>query len=336
MSERWVKFATVGTMYHPTARLLTVLELLQARGQLSGAELAQRLEVDGRSVRRYVGMLQDMGIPIEGTRGPHGGYRLRPGYKLPPLLFSDDEAIALTLGLLGLRRSGIRLGAEAVEGALAKIERVLPEASRARVQALQDRLALDGAGHDDVADSALLVCLSEAAARGQSMRLRYRSVRDEETERVVDPYGVVAAARAWYMVGHCHLRHATRIFRLDRMQSAVPDTAWFDPPSGFDCLDYVLRRVASWGSAHQVEVVLGLSLEEARRKAPRVDTALEIAAEGVILHARATDLDGLARFLLGLCCALTVRRPPELAEALRRAARQIMDRAEHAEIVGAE
>ncbi len=87
-------------MYHPTTRVLTVLELLQSRQQLSGAELASRLEVDRRTVRRYVTMLQDLGIPVEGERGRHGGYRLRPGFKLPPLMFTEDEALALTLGLL--------------------------------------------------------------------------------------------------------------------------------------------------------------------------------------------------------------------------------------------
>src|SRR5579875_2417686 len=124
-------------MYHPTTRLLALLELLQSRGQMSGTEIAERLQVDGRSVRRYILMLQDLGIPIEGTRGPYGGYRLLPGYKLPPLLFSEDEAIALTLGLLLLQRSGLALTAAAVEGTLAKVERTLPTATRERVQALQ-------------------------------------------------------------------------------------------------------------------------------------------------------------------------------------------------------
>ena len=97
-------------MYHPTIRVLTVLELLQARGRLTGPELAERLEVDLRTVRRYVTMLQDLGIPVEAERGRHGGYRLRPGFRLPPLLFTDDEALAIMLGLLAARR----LGAETV------------------------------------------------------------------------------------------------------------------------------------------------------------------------------------------------------------------------------
>src|SRR5688572_19864892 len=128
-------------MYQPTSRLLTVLELLQARPQMSGAELARRLEVDGRTVRRYVMTLQDMGIPIEAGHGRHGGYRLRPGYKLPPLMFTEQEALAVTLGLLAARQLGLSVAAApATEGALAKIERVLPVAVAARMRALEESI----------------------------------------------------------------------------------------------------------------------------------------------------------------------------------------------------
>src|SRR6266566_4808550 len=113
-------------MYQPTTRLRTVLELLQARPSLSGAELARRLEVDGRTVRRYVMMLQDVGIPVEATHGRNGGYRLRPGFKLPPLLFTEEEATAIMLGLLASSWLEIGQSSLAIEGALAKVSRVLP------------------------------------------------------------------------------------------------------------------------------------------------------------------------------------------------------------------
>src|SRR5437764_9842270 len=111
-------------MYFPTTRVLTVLELLQSHHQLSGPELAARLEVDVRTVRRYITMLQDLGIPVEAGRGRYGSYRLRPGFKLPPMMFTDDEALALTLGLLAVRQMGLASAAPAVEGGLAKIARV--------------------------------------------------------------------------------------------------------------------------------------------------------------------------------------------------------------------
>src|SRR5262245_32153029 len=106
-------------MYHPTTRVLTILELLQAHGSMSGAELGARLEVDRRTVRRYITMLQDLGIPIEATRGPEGGYRLRPGFKLPPLMLTNDEALAITLSLMAARRQSIPADPHTIEGALA-------------------------------------------------------------------------------------------------------------------------------------------------------------------------------------------------------------------------
>src|SRR3954449_5004678 len=151
------------TMYQPTTRLLTVLELLQARGSLSGAELASRLEVDRRSIRRYVTMLQDLGIPIEGRRGPAGGYRLRPGYKLPPLMFSDQEAVALTLALIAVPRLGIAVDPAAAAGALAKLERVLPLSARERVQAVQSTIAIAAGSPENVVESELVALLSQAA-----------------------------------------------------------------------------------------------------------------------------------------------------------------------------
>src|SRR5436190_11570694 len=112
-------------MYFPTTRVLTVLELLQSRAKISGPELAERLEVNTRTVRRYITMLQDLGIPVEAERGRHGSYRLRPGFKLPPLMFTEDEALSLTLGLLVARRLGLTsavAAVPAVESAIAKIE----------------------------------------------------------------------------------------------------------------------------------------------------------------------------------------------------------------------
>jgi predicted DNA-binding transcriptional regulator YafY len=197
------------------------------------------------------------------------------------------------------------------------------------VQALQAHLALD-APAESSADGALVVLLSEAAARGQSVSLRYRSERGEETERVVDPYGVVAAMRSWYLVGYCQLRQGLRLFRLDRIQHAAPGEERFAPPADFDTLGYVLPRIAAWGGSGAVEVLLGLSMAQARRKVPPGTSILEPDRDGVTLRTQARDLDGLARFLLGLGCPLTVREPPALKDALRRVAREITHIAESA------
>src|SRR5512134_1990405 len=127
-------------MYSPTTRLLSVLELLQSRKQMSGSEIAQRLEVDPRTVRRYIVMLQDMGIPVEAERGPYGSYQLRRGHRIPPLMFTESEAIALTLGLLAIREFRFPVEVAAVESALAKTERVLPEKLLQQARALQETI----------------------------------------------------------------------------------------------------------------------------------------------------------------------------------------------------
>ncbi len=195
-------------MYHPTTRVLTVLELLQAHRQMSGPRLAERLEVDVRSVRRYITMLQDLGIPIEAERGRYGNYRLMRGFKLPPLMLTEDEALALTLGLLAAKRLGLTMAAPAVEGALAKIDRVLPEALRDRVQAVQETLVLDSISterYHSSPESTVVLTLSIATQQEKRIWMRYQSGQAEETERAVDSYGLIFHAGLWYTVGYCHL-----------------------------------------------------------------------------------------------------------------------------------
>ncbi len=192
-------------MYSPTTRLLTTLEMLQARGAVSGSDLAARLEVDRRSVRRYIVMLQDLGIPVEATRGPGGGYRLRPGYRLPPLLFTNGEAVALVLGLRALPGLGLRAPEEAVSGALAKLERVLPDESRSRVRALLGQASL-GRPVSMLVESRLVELIARGWAERCTMQIRYRGASGEETERAFDPYGVTNRGLAWYTAGYCHLR----------------------------------------------------------------------------------------------------------------------------------
>ena len=164
-------------MYHPTTRLLTILELLQSHASLTGAELARRLEVEPRSVRRYIQMLQDMGMPVEATLGPGGGYRLRPGFKLPPLMFSEDEATAIVLGLLGTSWLELGLSALAVEGALAKVTRVLPLRARERLNAVASHLILSPHSQEARPDATLLIDLGDAIRQQRRIALDYRRSR---------------------------------------------------------------------------------------------------------------------------------------------------------------
>ncbi len=314
-------------MYHPTTRLLTVLEILQSRQRIGGHELAERLEVDVRTVRRYVTMLQELGIPVESVRGRYGTYRLRPGFKLPPMMFTEDEALAVVLGLLIARRSGLSDAAPAVEGALAKIERVLPIAVRERVQAVQDILTFAASTPEVAADSAFVIALSAAAQRCQRVWLRYRAWHGETTEREFDPYGLVHRSGRWYTVGFCHLRQDVRVFRLDRMIEIAPVEASFTPPADFDCLAHVERAIAQTPGTWPVEVLLRTTLADARHQVPPALATLDETDEGVVMRCFVMELDWMARVLARFACPFVIHHPPELRDELRKVAQQLTEMA---------
>lgn len=317
-------------MYHPATRLLTILELLQSRGHMGGAELAARLEVELRTVRRYIAMLQDMGIPVETTRGPGGGYRLRPGFKLPPLMFTDDEALAITLSLIATRRQGIPADPHALEGALAKIERVLPEGLRSRVQTLQSSVRFVVGHVPDQPPSKVILLLSNAVERQCRVQLRYRS-GGEETERGVDPYGIVSHWGLWYVVGWCHLRQGVRLFRLDRIVDAEVEKTRFTRPPDFNSLEYVLESLAKAPQGWAVEVLLETSLEQAQQFVPPGVAILEESTAGVIFRGYVERLDWFARVLLKFECSFVIRKPVELREALNNIGQEAKNLAERRE-----
>jgi predicted DNA-binding transcriptional regulator YafY len=321
-------------MYHPTTRVLTVLELLQSHRQMSGPKLAERLEVDVRSVRRYILMLQELGIPIEGERGRYGNYRLRRGFKMPPLMFTEEEALGLTLGLLAAKRVGMAMTTPAVEGALAKIDRVLPEAVRERVQTLQETLVLSIPSSEltsQAPGSSVVLTLSTATQQEKRIWMRYRASQASETERAVDPYGLIFQAGLWYTVGYCHLRQDLRTFRLDRVLQVEPREESFTRPPGFDALNYLRRSIASMPDTWQVEVLLEMSPEEAERQISPTTAMLEQVPGGVLLKTYTQTLAWMAHFLVSLRCPLVVRKPPELREALRAVAEEIVQLADRGE-----
>lgn len=318
-------------MYHPTTRVLTVLELLQARGRMTGAELARRLEVNIRTARHYIEMLQDLGIPVEAERGRYGAYRLRPGYKLPPLFFTEEEAFALTLGLLVSRHLDLTATAPAVEGTLAKIERVLPEQVRTRLQSMEQTLVLDAGIPHGAPTSSVVMTLSAAVKSGRRVRIRYQSVQSTETERAFDPYGVVYRRGYWYTIGYCHLRQGQRLFRLDRIKELTLLNETFTRPPDFDTLEEVERSLASVPSDWQVEVRLETTLAEAQQWIAPGRVQLEEVDNGVIWRCQTEDLALMARILSGLGVPFTVRHPPELRTVLRQHALAIAGYAERSE-----
>lgn len=300
-------------MASPTSRLLELLELLQAKPLVTGRDLGDRLGVDRRTVRRDVATLQRLGIPVEGERGVGGGYRLRPGYRLPPLMLTEDEATAVVLGLTAARR--LALGdVDGTDGALAKIHRVLPDALRRRVEALEATLAFTGqtiSGEPPAGETVLL--LAEAIRRGRRARVTYRSFAGERTRRQLSPYGLVVHAGRWYLAAHDHGRSALRTFRVDRIRGAAVEEAHaVSPPDGFDALEHVSRSLAQVPWPWELEVLLDLPVEDARRRIPGTLAELTEEDGGTALRMRVSSLDWAASLLAGLGCRFTVRTPDEL------------------------
>lgn len=308
-------------MYFPATRVLTILEMLQSRQRLSGPELAARLEVNTRTVRRYITMLQDLGFPVEAERGRHGFYRLRPGFKLPPLMFTEEEALALTLGLLAAHRLGLPVSAPAVEGALAKIERVLPQSSRELVRAVQETLSLTFPPASTTPKSETLLTLCLAARQERRVYLKYQNWQGEESERAVDIYGLVYRAGYWYSAGYCHLRQGLRVFRLDRIDNVEMREETFTRPLNFDCVDYVMRSLATTPITWPVEILLETTLAEAQQVITPAVATLEETPQGVLMLCSVGNLNWLAETILTrLDWPFIILQPPELREELHRLA----------------
>jgi predicted DNA-binding transcriptional regulator YafY len=309
-----------------TSRLLELLELLQGRPLVTGRELGDRLGVDRRTVRRDVATLQRLGIPVEGERGVGGGYRLRPGYRLPPLMLTEDEATAVVLGLTAARR--LALGdADGTDGALAKIHRVLPDALRRRVEALEASLAFTGAaiaGEPPAGETVLL--LADAIRRARRVQAQYRSFEGERTQRELSPYGLVVHAGRWYLAAHDHTRSALRTFRVDRIRRAtIVDAEATAAPDGFDALEHVSRSLAEVPWPWEVDVLLELPVEDARRRIPGTLAQLSEEDGGTALRMRVSSLDWAASLLAGLGCPFRVRAPAELRTSVAELSQRLAD-----------
>ncbi len=314
-------------MYSPTTRVLTVLELLQIHGRMSGVELAKRLEVDGRTLRRYITRLDELGIPVTSERGRHGHYSLVAGYKLPPMMFTDDEALAISVGLVASRQLGLAGAAPAVESAQAKLERVLPAPLKTRLRALSESITLDLRASPSAKDNKALMNLSTAAHQRQRVHLHYRSPQGEtyrESERDFDAYGLAWRARRWYAVGWCHLRNDLRSFRLDRIAQVDVLDARFEAPQSFDAMAYLAHGVATLPRAISIVVLLKTDLTTAREDLFEAMGVFQACAEGVMLHSQADDLDWYARQLARLPFAFEVREPEALRGALVACANNLL------------
>lgn len=301
-------------MYDPIMRVLTVLEILQAREHVSGAELAQRLEVNARTVQRYIARLQDLCIPVESTRGVGGAYRLKPGFRLPPMMFTDEEAFALTLGLRALRHLGLSAFAPATEGAAAKLGRVLPDSIRDGANAVDEVVAIEPGPWVISTPAELLIRLCTAIRARHGVAFDYQSHGKVSSHREVEPYGIVHMDGRWYLVGRCRMREALRTFRLDRVSELNALDLTFERPAGFDAKTCLQRSMPFVEAGFSIEVWLDLPIERARSYFAMHRVMMTEEERGTILKCARENLEPFAAMLLMAGCPIEVRQPQELRD----------------------
>lgn len=240
-------------------------------------------------------------------------------------MFTNDEALVLVLGLLAVQRLGLVTAGPAVHGALAKLDRVLPASLRGRLQAAQEMLGLGltpvARGH---ADSETVLTLSSAARDGTRLRIRYRSAQDEQTERLVDPYGVVFQSGYWYVVAWDHMREGLRTFRLDRLLAIEVTRDTFRRPEEFDLVAHMQRTLADLPYRWRAEIRLETTMEQARRRVHPTVGTLEPLDGAVLLRLGDDDLGNTVRFLVETGFEFTVLEPPELRRAVRKEAARLL------------
>ncbi|MEU9370016.1 WYL domain-containing protein [Streptomyces avermitilis] len=253
-----------------TARVLALLEILQEGGIRTVPDLAARLNVDERTVRRYVGHLLDLGVPVDSVRGRYGGYRLAPGYRMPPLMLTDEEALAVLLGLLAGQRAGlVTTSATASESAAAKLRRVLPKALGQRLEALLETADFTARPRSGTAlEARVLLDLAEAARHRRPVAISYTDRTGRSSDRTVLPYGLVAHSGRWYLTGADPAGGEVRTFRLDRIAAMTVRSGSFVVPEGFDPAATVLESLAHTPWTHEVSLRIHDSVQHIRRHLP--------------------------------------------------------------------
>ena len=318
-------------MTRPTARVLALLEILQSGGTRTVADLAARLDVDPRTVRRYVAHLIDLGIPVRSVRGRFGGYRLAPGYRMPPLMLTDDEAVAVMIGLVAGRRAGlVTTSAAAAESATAKLSRVLPEALAGRITALLGAAEFTGGARPAaVPRTDVLLTIAQAARDRHPVAISYTSTGNRRSERTVHPYGIVAHSGRWYVLGVDSATGNTRTFRLDRISALQLVDGTFDVPAGFNATEEVLSGLARVPYRYEIAVRVEGSVDDVRRRLPPVIATVDAIGEvgddegGVRVRINAERLDWVPAVLAGLGVPFVIERPDALRDLVRDLARQL-------------
>jgi predicted DNA-binding transcriptional regulator YafY len=312
-------------MSETSSRLLELLSLLQARRDWPGSELAERLEVSGRTVRRDMERLRRLGYPVESLSGPAGGYRLRAGTAMPPLLLDDEEAIAIAVGLRTAAHASVIGIEEPAVRALLKLEQVLPAHLRRRVGALgRATSTLPVAG--PTVDPQHLTAIAAACRDSECMRFAYRSRDGADSRREVEPHAVVNHGRRWYLVAWDRGRDDWRTFRIDRLTRPASTAVRFTPRTlpAKDPAAFVARSIAGAPNRFEARVTLHVPAEEIRARIPAYWGTVEpIDAHACEYRTGDDDLAWLALRITMLGVDFDAHEPPELLEQLQALASRL-------------
>ena len=309
-------------MLETSARLLELLSLLQSRSEWPGAELAERLGVGPRTIRRDVERLRALGYPVNATRGVAGGYRLGAGASLPPLLLDDEEAVAVAAGLRAATSVGIAGIEEISLRALSKLEQVLPGRLRRRVNAL-GVATVPYPGTGPTVDSESLAVIAGACRDHQRLRFAYQGHDRPAGRRLVEPHRLVHSGRRWYLVAWDVNRVDWRTFRVDRITPSPTVDRRFHPrePPADDIVAYVAQGVAATRDRYQATVVLDVPAPQLAGKIPQSIATVEPRDDGSCLLRTSSDwLGGLAVYIANLGVDFEVLEPPELIDEVARLA----------------
>ena len=266
-------------------------------------------------------------IPKQLTQKMLQRHRLRPGFRLPPLLLTNEEAFALSLGLRALRQIGLEAFAPATEGALSKLGRVLPITLRDSVRAMEEIVAFEPSSWMVSTPAASLMTAASAIRTSHRVRFAYLSHQKTTSQREIEPYAVLHTDDRWYLIGHCLDRRATRTFRLDRVTQLQLSTATFQKPESFDARQYLAERLPFVQSDYQIDLWIDLPIEEARRSFALWRVFMEEQDHGTRLQCGRDNLDFFAAMLLSTRRRIVVHSPAELRETFQTLALQAMQAA---------
>jgi predicted DNA-binding transcriptional regulator YafY len=307
----------------PTRRALQLLSLLQTRRLWGAAELAERFEVTERTVRRDVDRLRDLGYPVDATTGTAGGYRLAAGAHLPPLVFDDDEAVAVVVGLRAAAGTAIAGIEDSSLQALAKVEQALPDRLRRRVSALDGSIISLQRTHGDgsVVDPDTLSVLASACRSNEEVRFEYRSRNRADNRRLVEPHQLLSAGRLWYLIAWDLRRTDWRTFRLDRLSDVRLARRRFAPRTipGGDAAAYLASSVASMPRELDAIVAVQAPYSRIDEALSYIEhTALDAETDSCTIHVRANHLDSVVMAVARLALHAPVRilEPSAVADAV--------------------